>query len=57
LEAEGLDHGRAEALLVLDLHGIERAPVRIDTDEAFLGGLEILEFFLWIRHNGLDIEG
>lgn len=38
LQMEMLDGGRTEALLVLDLHGVENASVRIDADQKGMGG-------------------
>src|SRR5205814_7975276 len=41
LKLEMLDEHRGETLLVLDLHAVENAAVRVDPDEEFLRGFEV----------------
>lgn len=48
LEAEVFDEHRREALLVLDLHGIEDAAVGVDADEEVVGWTVVAEDLGWV---------
>src|SRR5258707_5524678 len=51
LEMEMFDKHWSEALLVLDLHAVENAAVRVDADEERFGRFEVLETLGGVTHS------
>jgi hypothetical protein len=45
------DVHRRETLLMLDLHAVENATVRVDANEELAGRFEIAQDLCWITHN------